>query len=107
MPILRPSWRWLSLLLLSFALAACVFLPATTSEYDPDCGIHKRHMVLQPYQVTAFYGCQNEGCIELLVLAGAVTASSLVISGSVAVVGDMVYWLEAQRQCARQRLGPR
>lgn len=84
------------------ALGGCVFLPYTTSEYDARCDITRRHMVLRPYQVDAFLGCQNEGCAALLVLAGAVTAASAVISGSVAVVGDSVYWLEAQGQC-RQR----
>ncbi|KAI5915847.1 hypothetical protein [Thauera sp. 2A1] len=85
--------------LAAIALGGCVFLPYTTSEYDARCDITRQHMVLRPYQVDAFLGCQNEGCAALLVLAGAVTAASAVISGSVAVVGDSVYWLEAQGQC--------
>ena len=36
---------------------------------------------------------------ELLVLAGAVSAASLVVSGSVVVVGELVYWLEAKGRC--------
>lgn len=84
----------------------CVFLPETTVEYDPECDISRRHMVLRGYQVEAFYGCRNEGCIDLLILAGAVTVSSVVISGSVAVVGDIVYWLEATGRCARRALRP-
>ncbi len=36
---------------------------------------------------------------ELLVIAGAVSATSLVISGSIAVVGDAVYWLERRSRC--------
>ena len=101
----RRRWLWLAVLLPG--LAACIFLPETTREYDPECGIVKRHMVIKAYQLEAFYGCSNEGCVELLVLAGVVTASSVVISGSVAVVGDIVYWLEAQRQCARRPPVPR
>ncbi|TAH44079.1 MAG: hypothetical protein EYC67_13860 [Betaproteobacteria bacterium] len=85
--------------LAAVALGGCVFLPHTTSEYDARCDIMRRHMVLRPHQVDAFLGCRNEGCAALLVLAGAVTAASVVISGSVAVVGDSVYWLEAQGQC--------
>lgn len=80
-------------------LGGCVFLPVTTTEYDAECDITKRHMVLKPHQVEAFVGCQDEGCAALLVLAGAVTATSVVISGSVAVIGEAVYWLEAKRQC--------
>lgn len=81
-------------------LGGCVFLPVTTTVYDAECDITKRHMVLKPYQVEAFVGCQDEGCAALLVLAGAVTATSVVISGSVAVIGEAVYWLEAKRQCS-------
>lgn len=90
--------------LLAMALASaggCVFLPETTSAYDPACDVVRRHMMLKPHQVDAFVGCQNERCGALLVLAGAVTAASVVVSGSVAVVGDAVYWLEAQGQCRR------
>ena len=90
--------------LLAMALVAaggCVFLPETTSAYDPECDMVRRHMVLRPQQVDTFVGCQNEGCAALLVLAGAVTAASVVVSGSVAVVGDAVYWLEARGQCRR------
>jgi hypothetical protein len=88
-------------------LSGCIFLPATTSEYDPGCDIIQRHVVLRGHQIEAFYGCQNDACIALLALAGAVTASSVVISGSVAVVGDMVYWLEAKGQCAAKKISPK
>jgi len=83
----------------SMGLYGCIYLPTTTAEYDPACGIIKRHMSLQANQVEAFVGCQNEGCLELLVLAGVVSATTFVVSGSIAVVGDVVYWLEAKGQC--------
>lgn len=96
---MQPRTLPRAIALAAVALGGCVFLPHTTSEYDARCDIMRRHMVLRPHQVDAFLGCRNEGCAALLVLAGAVTAASVVISGSVAVVGDSVYWLEAQGQC--------
>lgn len=80
-------------------LGGCLFLPQSTTRYDPACGILENHMSLQAYQVAAFGGCRNEGCAELLVLAGAVSAASFVVSGSVVVVGEVVYWLEAKGRC--------
>lgn len=59
-------------------------------------------MVLKPHQLDLLIGCQNEACGALLVLAGAVTAASVVVSGSVAVVGDTVYWLQSEGQCKRR-----
>ena len=97
-PPRRPASR-LAAALLAATLSACVFLPETTTRYDPDCGVTQRHMTLKAYQIAAFGGCRNEGCAELLVIAGAVSATSLVISGSIAVVGDAVYWLERRGRC--------
>ena len=94
----RPTSR-LAAALLAASLGACVFLPETTTRYDPDCGVTQRHMTLKAYQIAAFGGCRNEGCAELLVIAGAVSATSLVISGSIVVVGDAVYWLERRSRC--------
>ena len=73
-------------------MGGCLFLPQSTTRYE-------NHMTLQAYQVAAFGGCRNEGCAELLVLAGAVSAASFVVSGSVVVVGEVVYWLEAKGRC--------
>jgi hypothetical protein len=36
----------------------------------------------------------------MLVALGAVTAASAVISGSIAVVGNAVYWFERQGRCS-------
>ena len=88
-----------ALLLGYLVLAGCVFLPQTTTGYDPACGVTERHMTLQYYQVEAFVGCQNEGCVELLAAAGLISAASFVVSGSIVVVGEAVYWLEAKSRC--------
>ncbi len=80
-------------------LGGCVYLPETTTRYDPDCGIYERKAIMQPHQVGTLMGCQDDGCVVLLVAAGAVTAASAVISGSVVVVGNVAYWLEKQAQC--------
>lgn len=89
----------------SLGLAGCVFLPETTVRYDPACGVVEKHMRLQLYQVDAFVGCRDQGCVELLAAAGVVSAASLVVSGSVVVIGEMVYWLEAKGRCIRPPAG--
>jgi hypothetical protein len=82
-------------------LSACIVLPRTELVYDDDCKIQKRQMVLDVHQVGYFGGCANQGCVALLVGAGAVATASAVISGSIAVVGNVVYWLERRGQCFR------
>ncbi len=88
-------------LLCAGLLQACVVVPRTTTVYDEDCRTHMRQMVLDVEQVGFFGGCANQGCVALLVGAGVVTAATAVVSGSIAVVGNIVYWFERQGQCNR------
>ncbi|HEY0818369.1 MAG TPA: hypothetical protein VGD46_06300, partial [Rhizobacter sp.] len=72
--------RLASSLLLAASLSACVVVPRTEIVYDDDCKIQKRQMVLDVHQVGWFGGCANQGCVALLVGAGAVATASAVIS---------------------------
>ena len=90
----------LQVALVAGLLQGCVYLPQTATFYDQKCDAHYREMTLQPYQVAQFAGsCYHRDCAYLLVALGAVTAASVVVSGSIAVAGNMVYWFEKQGQC--------
>lgn len=80
-------------------LGSCVYLPKTTTLYDEKCKIMKHHMTLEVHQAATIAGCANEACVAALVVFGAVSAATAVVSGSVVVVGNVVYWLEKQGQC--------
>ena len=82
-------------------LAGCVLVPRTVHNYDPHCRVTVRTMELQAVQIAGFHGCSNEGCGVLLAAAGATAAASAVISGSIMVIGNVVYWLERQGTCPR------
>ena len=89
-------------LLIAGLLAACVYVPRTSSVYDADCKIYARQMNLEVAQIGGFVRCANEGCVALLVGMGAVTEASAVVSGSIVVAGNVVYWFEKKGQCAHQ-----
>lgn len=95
------SVKALGSLLLALSLSACVVLPRTETVFDDDCKIQKRQMVLDVHQIGYFGGCVNNGCVALLVGAGAVATASAVVSGSIAVIGNVVYWLERRGECFR------
>ena len=82
-------------------LQGCVMLPRTVVTHEDPCHTQVRHMVLQPVQVAAIGGCSNQGCAVALAVAGAATVASVVVSGSIAVAGNVVYWLERQGRCDR------
>ncbi|HIV73382.1 MAG TPA: hypothetical protein H9903_20785 [Candidatus Aquabacterium excrementipullorum] len=82
-------------------LPACVFVPRTTQVYDPECRIVSQKMEMQPVQVASIHACRDSGCGVLLAAAGATAVASAVISGSIVIVGNVVYWLEKQGRCER------
>ncbi|HEX3141856.1 MAG TPA: hypothetical protein VHQ87_17505 [Rhizobacter sp.] len=86
---------------LASLLSACVVVPRTDSVYDDECKLVRRQVVLEVRQIGAFGGCHNDGCVVLLVSYGVVAVASAVVSGSIAVVGNVVYWLERQGQCLK------
>lgn len=94
-----PHPLTLATLLPLLAMPACVFVPRTTQVYDAQCQTVSRRMVLQEVQVAAIGGCQNEGCVALVLAAGVVGAASAVVSGTIVVSGNIAYWLERRSQC--------
>ena len=82
------------------ALAGCVYLPRTTNAYDEECQVETRHLRLEATQIGAIGSCNNRDCAYVLVALGAVAAATAVVSGSIVLVGNVVYWLERQGKCA-------
>lgn len=91
------------LVLAAGLLSACIVVPQTQSVYDPDCQVMTRQVTLETAVVGGFTRCVGDGCAAMLATMGFVTAASVVVSGSIAVVGNAVYWLEKQGQCVRNR----
>ncbi len=83
------------------ALAGCVVVPQTQTVYDPACRVETRQVVLQAVYLGGFQTCIGEGCAAMLATMGLVTAASVVVSGSIALVGNVVYFAERQGRCQR------
>ncbi len=88
-------------LLAAITLSGCVFVPRTTSSYNEECQIVEKQMKLtvallmdQPPNCS-----KAEDCAVFLALLGGVAAGSAVVSGSVVLVGNTLYWLEEQGKC--------
>lgn len=96
-PVLRRALAAGALL----ALAGCVVVPQTREVYDPECRMLKREMRLETAVIGGFQSCGGDGCLVMLTAVGAVTAASAVVSGSIALVGNVVFWFERQGKCQR------
>lgn len=80
-------------------LAGCIVVPRTADVYDPQCRTYVRQVVLETEVIGAIGGCRNDGCVVMLASMGVISAASAVVSGSIAVVGNMLYWAERRGQC--------
>ena len=92
--------------LLSCALAAAVFFalqgcatPKTVSFYDEQCNVVARKMVLEAKNPNVSANCSDKECLGELLGAAVVLTTTTVISGSIVVAGNVVYWLEKQKNC--------
>lgn len=100
-PVLRRALRRAFLWALPLLLSACIVVPRTVERYDPECQIIARHMDLEAVQIGYISGCSNQGCATLIVAAAATVTASAIISGSIVVIGNTVYWFEKQGRCLR------
>ena len=80
-------------------MSGCVIVPVTTADYDPGCQLVTHHMTLQTVQVAELCHCSGQGCEVVLFAAFGVTAASAIVSGSIAVIGNMAYWAERRAGC--------
>jgi hypothetical protein len=95
---LRPTLLALALVP---AMQGCIVVPQTREFYDADCRTMSKEIVLETAVVGRFQGCAGDACAAMLLAAGAITAASAVVSGSIAMVGNVAYWIERQGRCSR------
>ncbi|AWB67129.1 hypothetical protein C2869_12100 [Saccharobesus litoralis] len=87
--------------ILTSLLSACVIYPEKVHYYDEDCGVTSKKYELKKdiEKIEQLGECVGQACaIKLLAVAG-ITSAELVVSGTVVMAGNTVYWLEKQANC--------
>lgn len=82
---------------LALALSACVVVPVEDEVAASSCDTYTKSMTLKT--VTANRGglhCSDEACLAVIL---AVSAGSLIVSGSIVLTNNTVHWLEYQGSC--------
>lgn len=102
-----PLPKIFSLSFLFVLLCSCVVQPTFTQAYDKKCQVVKQKVELSVEQVKGFdqLNCSSSHDCKAQFLGQVVGAAiffplSAIISGSIAVVGNSIYWLKEQGQCA-------
>ena len=96
--------------LLSATLSACVVVPKQVASYDPNCAVSTNKYELSIEQIEEFnaLNCDsNNGCrldfAEEIVSSALMLTTSAIVSGSIALTGNTLYWLETQGKCPDSR----
>jgi starvation-inducible outer membrane lipoprotein len=97
--VMHRAAKALATTALATSLSACIVVPRTTTGYDSTCQILTRRVELQPIQVGALERCGGRECSVILATYGLVAAASAVVSGSIAVIGNVAYWMEEKGRC--------
>ena len=84
-------------------LSSCVVVPVTVVGYDPDCRIVTHHMELKTLHADMSISCgsstNSAGCNQWLEAVVVTAAGSAIVSGSIVVVGNVIYWAEERVGC--------
>ena len=106
MPTALKKSKITAIIALSLFSSSCAFYPKKIEYYDDQCNIIAKKMVLETEEmkVTPCSGSNSndpDGKICLAYVGGIITlsAASAIVSGSLVVVGNTVYWLEKEGRC--------
>lgn len=106
MPLVKPSLICVTSLILS----ACVVQPTTVTEFDEQCQMETKSVILQMHEIGGIGMVQcsgNQDCKAALVGqavgAALILPISAVISGTIALSSNSYYWLSEKAACHNQR----
>jgi len=104
--------RYVSLLFIVLLMQSCIVLPKTVPEEDQECLLLTKSMTIDYYtspdmidetvdeMVHALASdCQEPECLLVFAPIIAISAGSLVVSGSIVVAGNTIHWIEKQGKC--------
>jgi len=92
----------LCLAMLTIALASCVFVAQESAyhNFNDDCDVLTKKLVLSTDELNAGISCSGSTAealaVCLLAYGVIVPVGSLIVSGSVVVVGNVLNWIETQ-----------
>jgi hypothetical protein len=87
------------------SLNACVVVPKKVASYDQKCKVAVQRITLDIEDLgdNRSWSCTNDYCAwdisAEIAQAAFTTATSAIVSGSIAVAGNTAYWLESEGKC--------
>ena len=101
--------EYMPFLLIIFLIQSCIFIPKTVPEENQECLLVTKNMTIDYYtspelideavdeMVNAISSdCHEPECLLLFAPFIAISVGSLIVSGSIVVVGNTIHWIEEQ-----------
>lgn len=102
MPATIKPTKMLMMIVLCIFISGCVFYPKKIEHYDADCDITFRQLELESKEMKdACAKPRSDDPYGNACLMGVIGMSALsaIVSGSLVVAGNTVYWLEKEGRC--------
>lgn len=88
-------------------LSSCTVSPKKVTRYDRDCQIYTEKLVLDYDADRIVLGsCSDESCVAMFMARAFQVATETIVSGSIVIVGNTIYWLKRQGACIEQSTAP-
>jgi len=95
--------KFASIVGVALLISGCIYYPKRVEVYDSDCNIRTRKLTLGVIGSNSVPSCSggNAGaCLAAIAAVGPVTA---VVSGSIVVIGNTLYYMEKEGPCAASK----
>lgn len=96
--------RLLASFLIGFIFTSCAFVPRVAENQNTQCELVTKKLTLElaaadPGGVVGINCSTPECVIAPLAVAAAVSSATLIVSGSIVVIGNSIHWLEQEGKC--------
>jgi hypothetical protein len=83
-------------------LGGCMVLPKVDMNQPVPCPMVTREVTLDVVQLGHIGHCYGDACLLQLTAGTVIFAASALVSGSVALVGNTLHWIERAGKCANR-----
>jgi hypothetical protein len=97
---MNALFRRLALSSCVLALTGCLVLPKVDMNQPVPCPLVTREVTLDTVQLAHIGHCYGDACLMQLTAGTVIFAVSAVVSGSVALIGNTLHWIERTGKCA-------
>lgn len=81
-------------------MAACIYTPSVSKKQPYRCNLITRHLELKDHYLNPNPLSHVDYDEDFLLALAAVGPATLIVSGSIVIVGNTIHWIEAKGRCS-------